>query len=227
MSFVALYDRRRQICQTRGDIGMDDALHPGMTSARIESTLRDELADIARRWPWLLALGVVMIVVGLFALSSGFAATVASVIVIGSYLIVSGIAHLATAFSAYCWRGRALHLLTGVLAGVTGFVLIARPGIGAGVLTLVFAILFLVSGGMRIVSAVVERFPNWGWSLASGVLSAVLGIMVMASWPLSGTWFLGLYLGIDFIFSGVTWVALSITLRKLVAPAPRIQPSPV
>jgi uncharacterized membrane protein HdeD (DUF308 family) len=184
------------------------------------------MADIAGRWPWLLALGVFMIMVGLFALTSAFAATVASVILIGSFLIISGIAHVAMALSSHRWRGRALHLLTGVLAGVTGFVLVARPGTGAEVLTLVFAILFLVGGSMRIMAAVVERFPSWGWSFASGLLSVVLGVLVLASWPLSGTWFLGLYLGIDFVFSGTTWVVLSLALRRIAAPERRPHPSP-
>ncbi len=179
------------------------------------------------RWPWLLALGLFMILVGAFALTSAIAATVASVVFIGSLLIIAGIAHVALALSSRGWRGRGLYLLSGVLAIVTGFVLVARPGIGAEVLTLVVGLLFLVGGSMRIVSAVADRFPSWGWSLASGILAAVLGLLVIASWPLSGTWFLGMYLGFDFIFSGVTWVALSLALRRLATPAARLHPTPV
>jgi uncharacterized membrane protein HdeD (DUF308 family) len=46
------------------------------------------------------------------------------------------------------------------------------------------------------------RFPSWGWSVASGLISVALGVMLALQWPTSGLWFIGFAVGIDMIFSG-------------------------
>jgi uncharacterized membrane protein HdeD (DUF308 family) len=182
------------------------------------------MIEVAHRWPWLLALGILMIATGALALWSSFAATVASVILIGTFLLIAGIAHIALALSSRGWRGVGMHLLVGILAGVTGVLLLARPLLGATMLTFVIGIWLIAGGCMRIFGSLVERHPHWGWSVATGAVAALLGLLVLSEWPLSGTWFLGLYLGIDFIFSGSTWVSLALGLRRLTRPAERLQP---
>ncbi len=185
------------------------------------------MTGLGKRWPWILVLGILMLVTGFLALQYVVAATLASVVFIGTLLLIAGIAHVALALSSRGWRGVTLHLLEGLLIGAAGVVFLARPNIGAPTLTLVFAVMFLAAGSMRIASGVMQRFPHWGWSVANGVVTALLGVLVLASWPLSGIWFLGIYLGIDLIFAGASWIALSIALRRLTVSRGVLEPRTV
>jgi uncharacterized membrane protein HdeD (DUF308 family) len=60
-----------------------------------------------------------------------------------------------------------------------------------------------------------SRFPQWGWVLAGGVLNLVLGIMIWRQWPVTGLWVIGLFVGIDMIFNGWTWIMLALRLKSL------------
>jgi uncharacterized membrane protein HdeD (DUF308 family) len=171
------------------------------------------LPELSRRWGWLLALGVLLAVTGWFALGYAVLTTLASVMVLGTLLMISGIAEVALAFASRCWRGFTLHLLLGLLLATIGVLFFARPGISAAVLTFSLAVLFIAGGTMRILYSAIEQFRGWGWSLFSGAIGLLLGLFVLTEWPLSGAWFLGVYLGIDLMFLGATWIALALQIR--------------
>ena len=56
-----------------------------------------------------------------------------------------------------------------------------------------------------------------GLGLAGGgrIITVVLGILVLAQWPASGLWVIGLFIGIDLIFYGGAWIALALALRAM------------
>ena len=60
----------------------------------------------------------------------------------------------------------------------------------------------------------VMRFPNWGWMLLSGFVSLALGFMIEIQWPYSGLVAIGLFIGIDLISSGASYVLLSLAAGK-------------
>ncbi|HLU66326.1 MAG TPA: HdeD family acid-resistance protein [Kofleriaceae bacterium] len=175
--------------------------------------------ELGRRWGWFLALGIFLVVIGMMSLSALVVATMATVIAFGVFLLAGGITQLVLALSARSWRGFSLHLLIAVLGGVVGFLLLARPALGAGVLTLLVATLLLVSGISEIVHAASDHYPGRTWTIAVGVLSVVLGIILFTQFPLSSVWFLGLYIGIHLITQGVLWLALAIAARGARAEA--------
>jgi uncharacterized membrane protein HdeD (DUF308 family) len=57
--------------------------------------------------------------------------------------------------------------------------------------------------------------PGWGWQITDGVITLALGLLVMAEWPISGLWAIGLFLGIDLIFFGLAWTAIAFGLRSM------------
>jgi uncharacterized membrane protein HdeD (DUF308 family) len=121
---------------------------------------------------------------------------------------------LVHAFRTRTWSGFFLYLLSAVLRLVTGFLLIRYPLIGALTLTLLLASLFIVGGIFRAVGAASLRFPNWGWTAASGLIALALGVMLLAQLPASSLWFLGLAVGIDLLFEGSGLIALGTALRS-------------
>ena len=68
------------------------------------------------------------------------------------------------------------------------------------------------------------RLPHWGWPLASGILNVLLGLLIWAQWPLSGLWVIGLFVGIELIFSGWMWVMIALALRSFLGARPSSMP---
>jgi uncharacterized membrane protein HdeD (DUF308 family) len=172
------------------------------------------LEDFQKNRGWFLALGILLIIGGSLAIIYDVAATLLSVLFFGWLLIAVGAIEAVQSFWQPRWGGFFLHLIVGILAVVVGFHLVSSPMSGALVLTLVMAIYFMVIGIMRVVTALAMRFPNWGWVLFSGLITFILGIMIKSQWPATGLWVIGLFIGIDMIFSGWSYVMLSMAAKK-------------
>lgn len=112
------------------------------------------------------------------------------------------------------WAGFFQHLLGAILFGVVGLMMVRRPVVTAEVLTIFMAVFFLVGGLFELVGAAAIGLPGWGWQVADGVITFALGLLVLAEWPASGLWVIGLFIGIDLIFYGAAWIALALGLRS-------------
>ncbi|HUO94779.1 MAG TPA: HdeD family acid-resistance protein [Steroidobacteraceae bacterium] len=179
----------------------------------------DFVGELHRSWGWFLALGIAFIVCGAFCIVSNIATTFATVLFFGWLLLISGIAALVHAFTAGSWRGSLLYLLSALLRGFTGYLLVRYPAAGAMSLTLVLASFFVVGGSFRAIGAGMIQFPRWGWSVFSGVLSVVLGVMLLVQLPASSVWFIGFAIGIDLIFEGASLVGFAAAVHELPGPS--------
>jgi uncharacterized membrane protein HdeD (DUF308 family) len=168
-------------------------------------------------WGWYLVLGIVLIVVGCYAIWAESIATLASVILLGALVFVAGIAQLLGAFMVRGAGHVILVLLMGALDVFVGFVLMLHPGLGALAITLFVAALLTVGGIYRFVAALWLRIPHSGWIAFSGLLSFVLGILLWLEWPSSAFWFIGLAVGVNFIMAGLAWSSLAWKLRAVPA----------
>jgi uncharacterized membrane protein HdeD (DUF308 family) len=178
-----------------------------------------DIQELQQHWVWLLGLGIISIILGAIALSSSVLFTMASVIFFGWILLVVGVLEVAHGFWQRRWGGVFLHLLNGILSVVVGVLMIGNPAASALILTLLLAMFFMVAGLFRISAALVMRFPRWGWRLLNGIVTLLLGILIWAQWPLSGLWVIGLFVGVDLIFSGWASVMLSLAARQAAPPA--------
>jgi uncharacterized membrane protein HdeD (DUF308 family) len=136
------------------------------------------------------------------------------VVALGILLLIGAGAQLAAAVWARDWRGFFLFLLIGLLYAVTGFLMFRQPLVAAEGLTLMLAAAFMVGGVFRIVAALIERFPEWGWVLCNGIVTLLLGALIWQQWPESGLWVLGLFVGIDLIANGLTWATAAVGVRR-------------
>ena len=173
-----------------------------------------DLKQFSRNWGWFLALGILMIVLGIVALGSALFVTLVSMIFFGWLLIFSGVFEVVQSFWQKRWGGFFLHLAVGILYAIVGFMLIANPEASAVALTLLMAIFFIVAGFFRIVAAFVMRFPQWGWMLISGIAALILGLLIWQQWPTSGFWVIGLFIGIELIFTGWSWIMLALAAHR-------------
>lgn len=170
---------------------------------------------LRRDWGWLLALGVILIMLGTAALVLLPISTVAAVMVLGWLMVLSGVVEAVHAFRVRGWGGVFLHLVGGVLGVLVGLLVVTHPLAGALAWTLLFAALFTVIGMFRTVAAIRLKFPNWGWAVFDGLVTLGLGILLWAQWPTSAFWFLGLAVGVSLILRGWSYVMFAIAVRRL------------
>ena len=152
---------------------------------------------------------------GVVCILGDVTATFATVLFFGWMLLFSGVVALIHAFRTRTWSGFFLHLLSALLRGFTGYVLVRYPGAGAVSLTLVLAVFFVVGGMFRAVGAGMMQFPRWGWSVFSGLVSLGLGIMLLVQLPVSSVWFIGFAIGVDLIFDGASLIAFATSVHSL------------
>ena len=114
-------------------------------------------------------------------------------------------------FARRAWGGFFVNLMGGLLYAVTGLLMVTHPGIAAVTLTFMIAMLLIVAGTFRIFVAFSTPIHHRGWLVLNGVISLFLGFSIMSSWPVSGLWVIGLFIGIDMIFDGWTEVMLALS----------------
>ena len=171
-------------------------------------------AELRSKWGWFIALGVALLFMGAFAIANLFTATVASVYLLGIVMIVAGFAQIITAFQVRRWGGFLFWLLSGLLYGAAGFFAVYNPVLAAATLTLFLAVMLIASGVTRIWSSLQLRPESgWGWIMASGVLTTLVGIVFLLGWPVNSLWLLGLVLAIDLIFHGISQILFGLALK--------------
>jgi uncharacterized membrane protein HdeD (DUF308 family) len=171
--------------------------------------------EIVQHWGWFLAFGICVAVLGIAAVVRSVAATVVSMLFFGWLLVLASGIEIAHAVMVGHWAGFFEHLLAAILFGVAGLLMVTRPVISAEVTTVFMAMFFLIGGLFQIVGSVALALPGWGWQVADGLITLVLGLLVLAEWPASGLWVIGLFIGIDLIFYGAAWIALALGLRTM------------
>ncbi len=175
----------------------------------------EELAPLRVKWGWIVALGIVYLIAGIMALGSVVMATVVSVFFVGIMMIVAGAGEVIGAFQVKSWGKFALWVLLGLLYIVAGIVTLQNPILAAAVLTFVLGAALVASGIVKIVLAFsVNREQSWVWVVLSGVVTLILGLMILARWPVSSIYILGIFLGVDLVVAGIGWISLGLGLKR-------------
>jgi uncharacterized membrane protein HdeD (DUF308 family) len=158
--------------------------------------------------------GIALMILGMVMIGAPLAAGVASIIVIGTLMIVSGIAECVHAFKEKAWAVRIAWAVVGIVTLVSGLLVLAHPLFGLTTLTLLVAAYFLVKGVVTVIHSFSAQAGR-GWLVVSGLISFLLGYLIWTNWPLSGYWAVGILVGVDTLFSGVVMLMLP---RALTAP---------
>jgi uncharacterized membrane protein HdeD (DUF308 family) len=173
------------------------------------------IAPLRAKWGWIVALGVVYVVAGVIALGSVVMATVATVFVVGIMMVIAGVAEVINAFQIKTWGRFLFWLALGVLYIVAGFVAWDNPLLTAVWLTLILGAALVASGVMRIFLAFnMQHGSPWMWVVVSGVITLLLGLIILIHWPVSSLYVLGVFLGVDLVLAGAGWIGLGMGLRQ-------------
>jgi uncharacterized membrane protein HdeD (DUF308 family) len=174
--------------------------------------------DVKSASTWSIVLSVLMIIAGLLAIGVPGVAGAAVTVVVGWLLIISGVLHLALAFSGGQARAVIGEVLLAVLYGLVGYYVLSRPGVGLAALTGIITVYLFVEGILEFwLSYMLRPLPGAGWLLFDGIVTLALAIFVVSTWSSSESWLLGTLVGVSMLFSGVTRLALSVEVRRAVA----------
>lgn len=108
-----------------------------------------------------------------------------------------------------------LPLILGIIFIIVGILAIITPQATYLSLALVFSLTFLFVGILEIVFSISHRkqLDGWGWSLASGILSSIIGVLLII-YPQVSIITLPLFVGFVVLFHSIMSIAWSIELKK-------------
>jgi len=185
------------------------------TMSKFSDVFAAEIATVRRSWGWFLLIGILLMVLGATCIVKAQTATTFSILVLGWILVISGVFWLVNSFLTVTVPIFFLFLLNALIRGGIGYLLIRHPNAGAEGVTMVLAVLFIVGGLFRTAGASVIKFPWWGWTVLSGVVAVVLGVYLLANWPVASAFFVGVVIGVDLLFDGGALIAFGAAIRSL------------
>jgi uncharacterized membrane protein HdeD (DUF308 family) len=188
----------------------------------LDSALTRQVLQAGRLKGIAQAEGIVMIVLGLLALLFPYVASAGLTVMVAVAFLVAGLMGWIDTWSRRV-RLRGWHaFLRLTLASLflwTGFWMLLQFKAGTGplqikTLALAVGLLFLIEGVLMSVLALTHRQASgWGWGLANGVVTLVLGVLILTM-PREGLLsVLGLLVGISFLFSGFDLLGFSARLH--------------
>jgi uncharacterized membrane protein HdeD (DUF308 family) len=182
--------------------------------------MQQSIRDVVRVHSGLfLAQGIIITLLGVAAVIWPQISSLAVDVYVGWIFLFSGAVGLFMMFFAPNVAGFLWSLLTGALALFVGMLLLWHPVEGVVSLTLVLVAFFVVEGLFQIAAAFGYRsaFPDsWGWMLVSGITDLVLAGLIVAGWPSSAGWALGLIVGVNLITSGTAIIVVASAVRRAI-----------
>ncbi len=178
-------------------------------AGRRPRSLGSAAEHLKHRWGWIVAYGALSAGLGVVALVLTESATIASVLVIGTFMVVAGVVEIGIGIRS---RGVARVVaweVAGVLYLLVGLFAVALPETASAVITLLLGAGLIATGVVRVVVGFeTTGTRSRGGIILAGLVTALLGLLIVVGWPASSAFVLGTFLGLDLLFYGVTWMVL-------------------
>ncbi len=176
--------------------------------------LGSAMMHLRHRWGWFVALGAIAALLGIAALILVVSATLATVFVIALFMIVTGGGEIAMGLGAKTWGRFFLWIVAGLFYVVAGALALAQPLDAAVVLTLMLGLSLIVTGIVRVYIGTHMASHARTMVIFGGAVTLLVGGLVVVGWPNNSVVILGTLLGVDLLFTGLTWIGLGLRLRS-------------
>lgn len=168
-------------------------------------------------WRSLEIAGVIIAVLGVLGIFFPFVTGISVSLLLGGLLVVGGLVHIAHAFRARGWKGFIGEAILAIVYTFAGLTLLTNPVLGLTTLTLLLIAYFLLSGVVEaVIGFQIRGDPGWVWSVASGALSLVLGVLLWLGFPGTAAWAIGLLFGINLLSTGLAMFVIARGAHKQV-----------
>jgi uncharacterized membrane protein HdeD (DUF308 family) len=186
---------------------------------RMGSDPADTLGVLGRSWGWILAFGILTLVLGILVVSWPGQTVLVVAVLLGIDLFIVGIFRLVTAFTADAAGHRVSYTLTGILAILVGILCLRHTFQTVAVLALILGVFWVITGILDFFTGIfVKDLPHRAWTIGIGVLGFVAGLVVLFQPAISLTtlaWVLGIWL---IVYGGIEIIA-AFGVRKLARDA--------
>ena len=169
-------------------------------------------------WRAFLIEGIVLVILGVAAIALPPIAGLATTVVLGWLFLIGGIVGLVATFNQRNAPGFWWALISAAVAVLAGGILLANPAAGVATLTYVLIAFFLIDGVLIIVLAFEHRRElsgRWEWMMLGGVMDLILAAIIIMGLPGTLAWALGLLVGIDLVFGGMSLIAMALSAKNL------------
>lgn len=177
-------------------------------------SLGTAMEKLKHRWGWFIAVGVLAVLFGVIALSLAVHATIATVFIVAIFMIIAGGSEITVGMNARTWGRAFLWMIAGLLYIVAGAFALAQPGPAAVVLTLMLGSAMLAAGVIRIYIGTHMQSHARTMMISGGVVTALVGLIIVIGWPANSLIILGTLLGVDLLFTGMMWIGFGLRLRS-------------
>jgi uncharacterized membrane protein HdeD (DUF308 family) len=172
---------------------------------------------IRTHWKTLAAIGVLWALVGLALLFSAFDRAEWFPYHLFGYLLILEALVTLVATTSNLGTQTVLRKTRGVVFFMIGLLIIDPHPITDVMVAVIFGVVFLVDGFLRISAAWVVRFPHWRVSLLMGVFELVSAALMFLPYPVVYIGTIPYCIGAGMLMSGIGALFLALRLRRLPA----------
>jgi uncharacterized membrane protein HdeD (DUF308 family) len=183
----------------------------------LEEMGRRVAVAVHAHWKLFAVQGVLMMILGLLAVALPMVSTLAVEILVGWLFLVGGLFRGMAVLRSRHTPGFWWSLATSLLAILLGLLLLLSPLEGILTLTVALLVYFIVAGVASIFVAIEFRrhMRHWGWTLLSGLVDLLLAYLITQGWPGSATWAVGLLVGVNLFFFGLSLLMTAVAARSM------------
>lgn len=176
-----------------------------------------DISVISKFTKWFFWLGLALTVLGIAAISAATLTTVITVTVLGLFITLGSVFLILDTLKFWWgnWGGFFLHLIVAILYLIAGLMLIEYPLIGSMSITFILGVAYVVIGMFRLIYVFNTRLHGSSVAFFNGLISLLIGILILQSWPDSSLFILGLFVGIDLLFVGLAYIFMSLSVKRV------------
>lgn len=186
------------------------------SAAEATATRDPLLGEVRRNWGWMLALGLLYLMLGLVGLAMLLGLTLANIVFIGVLLIAGGTAQLLESLKCKGWKGLVSHIAIAALYLLAGTAVIYDPEMAVKLISLLIGGVLAGVGVARLLMARQLRASGqgWMWTALSGLIAIALAVMMAVQWPLPGLFAIALFVAIELLLQGSNLLTLALGARR-------------
>ena len=167
---------------------------------------------------WFIAIAVLFILLGIFAIAEPFTAGLGVTLLVGWLLVLGAVAHFIAAFKGGGAKHVILQVLVGVIYLIGGGYFLTHTIMGVSTLTLLLASVILVEGIFELVAYFrLRSVGGSGWLLLNGLVTLLLGGLIWFHWPSSSVWAIGTLVGVNLLMTGISRLMVGLAARNLIS----------
>jgi uncharacterized membrane protein HdeD (DUF308 family) len=168
------------------------------------------------RWRCLMTQGCMLLAIGVLAAALPVTTAFTIDVILGFLLFAGGVWRLIAQMRMTLSHGFGWYFALSCISIFLGAAMLLIPLTGIRTLAALLFAFFVLEGVGKVLFSMDLRTHGheWGWPLSAGALDLSLAVLILAGWPSTAAWALGLLVGINLTFFGASLIVISLAARR-------------